>query len=201
MNTTFLVPIWAVSFSILVPVLLALIYLGSQVVFLAFFRTYCARAGMRSLLNSGPRNRADHNWLPLLVRRTYRSLDLPRQVKVASGSMAHARLARHDLCGGLHMLHRAFLRLPGGIELPRCLPRCWVQIGISAMFCVPNYSPVRASNMNWTSACLGVFAIFAIGGWYGICRRTYTGPASSGHAIEEVLGGTPETEAAIENKS
>ncbi|GJN92307.1 hypothetical protein Rhopal_005337-T1 [Rhodotorula paludigena] len=49
---------------------------------------------------------------------------------------------------------------------------------ICVLFCIPNFYPVNASNMNYTSVILAVAVLFGTAGWYLDARKKYKGPAS-----------------------
>lgn len=55
------------------------------------------------------------------------------------------------------------------------------------MFCVPNYAPVLAANMNYTSPVLASFVLFGTVGWFAVCRRTFVGPAVVAHGLTELM--------------
>ncbi|KAL8276399.1 hypothetical protein RQP46_011197 [Phenoliferia psychrophenolica] len=80
------------------------------------------------------------------------------------------------LIGGREKLPQAPWRLSAPLAKVCNVVSLVYIVVISVLFCYPNYYPVTASNMNYTSAIGAVFVLVGVGGWYGVCRKSYKGP-------------------------
>ncbi|GAA5993504.1 hypothetical protein JCM10908_000621 [Rhodotorula pacifica] len=140
------VPVWAVALQTLVPIILGIIYLGSEIIFYSFFQ--------------------------LTTIGYLASYFIPIALVFFRGR---------------ELLPPAYWRLPGPVAKFCNVVSMLYIVFICVLFCLPNYYPVTAANMNYTSAIAAVAVLFGTIAWYVEVRKHYKGPASQSAHVEDEL--------------
>ncbi|GAA5879992.1 hypothetical protein JCM3774_005469 [Rhodotorula dairenensis] len=138
------VPVWAVGLQTVVPIILGIIYLGSEIIFYSFFQ--------------------------LTTIGYLASYFIP----IALG-----------LFRGRDLLPPAYWRLPDLVAKLCNIVSLLYIVFICVLFCLPNYYPVTAENMNYTSAIAAVAVLLGTIAWYVEVRKHYKGPASQVAHIDD----------------
>ncbi|GAA5913479.1 hypothetical protein JCM8208_005192 [Rhodotorula glutinis] len=80
---------------------------------------------------------------------------------------------------GRDLLPVAYWRLPDRVAKACNAVSLFYIVLICVLFCLPNFSPVTSSSMNYTSAILAVAVLVGTIGWYVEVRHKFKGPASA----------------------
>lgn len=139
MNHRLVVPVNALLLQVTVPAILGLIYLGSDVIFFAFFQltTIGYLISVRCVPSRFPPVRSISD----------KRIDVHRFLRMQYFIPIALVFFR-----GRHLLPPAYWRLPGGLaRFCNIVSLLYIPF-ICVLFCIPNFYPVTSTNMNCESA-------------------------------------------------